>query len=498
MRALEINSEYFGISLLQLMENAGSIVANEIASRFSNKKKISIFCGLGGNGGDGFVAARHLVGLGFKVSIFLMGKSKWIGHKAALKNWISLKHLEEIIELKEISDSSFPFKLNSDIIVDALLGTGSKGKLREPILQAVKYINSLNAIKIAIDVPTGIDADSGKIFNDAIKADITITFHRIKPGLVKAKKYSGEVLVRKIGLPYQFEKIAGPGNILSINTLRHSNAHKGDFGRLLVIGGSKTYSGAPTLVSLAALRTGIDIVYTASPEKISLANSSFSPNLITLKLKGKNINSENIETLKPYLQKVDAIVLGPGLGNSQKSQEFVNNFIDEIQKTKLPLLLDADGLTAFANSKRILNNPLVLTPHANEFIKLSRRNLPSNFNDRIKEVKKIAADLNAIVVLKGRIDIISNSKNTKLNYSGNPGMTVGGTGDVLSGIIGGLIAKKIDPFEAAVAGVFANGAAGDFAVDKLGYHIVATDLLDWIPYVFNNPKDHNRVKKSRG
>jgi NAD(P)H-hydrate epimerase len=498
MRALEINSEYFGISLLQLMENAGSSIAQEIASRYSQKKKVAIFCGLGGNGGDGFVAARHLVGLGYKVSVFLFGKSKWINHKAAAKNWISLQTLNENIEIKQIFDSAISFQVDSDVIIDALLGTGSKGELRQPILQAVKHINSLNGIKIAIDIPTGIDADTGQLGNNAVKADMTITFHKLKQGLIQAKKYCGEIIVRQIGIPNELERIAGPGDLLLINDNRNSNAHKGDFGRLLVIGGSSIYSGAPVLASLGALKTGVDIVYTACPEKISLSNSSISPNLITLKLKGKNINLENIEILKSYLPKVDAVVIGPGLGTNQKTLDFFDIFIDEIEKSNLPLLLDADGIIAFSNMKRILKNPLIITPHTNEFKKLSERNLPQKINDRIIEVKNLAGELKAIIVLKGKVDIISDSVRTKLNFTGNPGMTVGGTGDVLSGIIGGLIAKKNDPFEAAVAGTFINGAAGDFAVDKFGYHIVATDLLKWIPHVFNNPMDLNRVKKSRG
>ncbi len=236
MRALEINSEYFGISLMQLMENAGSNIAKEIALRFSKDNKVTIFCGLGGNGGDGFVAARHLLSLGFKVSVFLIGKNKFIKHESALKNWNSLQKLNNYIEIQEILDSSDSLEVDSKIVVDAILGTGSKGKLRQPIPKIVKFINSLEAVKVAIDVPTGIDSDSGECLGDAIKADITITFHKAKPGLLYAKKYCGEIIVRKIGLPNQLEVYTGPGDIFLVNKNRVSNSHKGDFGRLLVIG----------------------------------------------------------------------------------------------------------------------------------------------------------------------------------------------------------------------------------------------------------------------
>ena len=498
MRALEINSEYFGISLTQLMENAGSNIAKEIALRFTKDNKVTIFCGLGGNGGDGFVAARHLLALGFKVSIILVGKSKWIIHKSALKNWISLQNLDNYIEIKELSDSSDSIKVDSKIVVDALLGTGSKGKLRQPIQIIVDFINSLDAIKLAIDVPTGIDSDSGALLGDPIKADMTITFHKIKPGLLLAKNYCGEIIVRKIGLPNQLEVLTGPGDVSLVKRYRGSNSHKGEFGRLLVIGGNKIFVGAPALVSLGALRTGLDLVYTASPEKTAFAISSFSPNLITIKLKGKHANLSNLDTVISYIKKVDAVVIGPGLGLHQETVDFVESCVDEIEKAGKPLLLDADGINAFANFKRVPKNPIVFTPHANEFKRLSGVDLPKKRCNVINEVKKLASELKSVIVLKGETDIICDSKRIKINYTGNPGMTVGGTGDVLSGIIGGLLAQNNDPFEAAVAGAFINGAAGDFVIDQIGYHMIATDLLDWIPHVFDNPMDHIRVNSKRG
>ncbi len=182
------------------------------------------------------------------------------------------------------------------------LGTGTKGKLKPPIAQVVDYINSLSGFKIAVDVPTGIDSDTGEVLGTAVKADLTITFHKAKPGLEKAKKYIGELVVVDIGLPSALERFAGPGDVNLATKPRSPTAHKGDFGRLLVIGGSEVYSGAPTLVSMAAMRTGVDIVYTAAPAKTALAISSMSPDLITIKLEGENLNPANMETIKPYLK----------------------------------------------------------------------------------------------------------------------------------------------------------------------------------------------------
>ena len=184
----------------------------------------------------------------------------------------------------------------------------------------VDYINSLSGFKIAVDVPTGIDSDTGEVLGNAVKADLTVTFHKAKQGLEKAKKYVGELVVADIGLPQEMERFAGPGDVYLATKPRRPTAHKGDFGRLLVIGGSEVYSGAPTLVSLAALRTGVDIVYLAAPTKTALAISSMSPDLITIKLEGNNLKPSNMETLKPYLAMVDAVAMGPGLGLNPETQ----------------------------------------------------------------------------------------------------------------------------------------------------------------------------------
>jgi len=495
MRALEVNAEYFGVSLLQLMENAGRNVAEEVTSRFSRDQKVAIFCGLGGNGGDGFVAARHLLAQGFEVSVVVAGRGRDIRHDAAVQNWCALQPLRGSIQTYEVADSSALPRVDAEVVVDALLGTGTKGKLKPPIKQFVDYINSLEAFKIAVDVPTGVDSDNGDVLGNAVKADVTVTFHRSKVGLHVAKKYVGELVVKDIGLPDELTRFAGPGDVFLAKKPRSAGAHKGDFGRLLVIGGSEIFSGAPALVALAALRTGVDIVYLATPAKTAYAVSSMSPDLITLKLKGDHLTRGNVAALESYLEAVDAVVMGPGLGLHTETREFVKSCVVAVENAGKPLLLDADGLKAFADFKRPLKVPLVLTPHAGEYAVLTGRKLPENLEERLVEVQRTAAELKAVVLVKGQVDVICDGKRVKMNFTGNPGMTVGGTGDVLSGVVGALLAQKVDVFEAAVAGAFVNGAAGDFAASETGFHLIASDLLEWIPQVLDDPMSHLKVQK---
>ncbi|MFZ7137986.1 MAG: NAD(P)H-hydrate dehydratase [archaeon] len=498
MRAIETNAEYYGMSLLQLMEAAGKNVADEIASRFkANKTKVTIFCGSGGNGGDGFVAARYLVCFGFKVEIILATRASNIVHESAKHNWLALQPLQNLIKITEIKDSTLIPDIKADVVVDAMLGIGSKGKLRPPILQLVTKINEMDAFCVAIDVPTGVDSDTGEILGTAVKADLTVTFYKAKPGLELAKEFAGEVAVKNIGVPQELEQFAGPGDVTFAVKPRLPKAHKGELGRLLVIGGSKTFSGAPALAALAALRTGVDIATIAAPEKTATAISAMSAALITIKLKGKHLSTNNLDAIKEQIDSATTVVLGPGLGLHAETKQAVNEIIEYAEKTGKTLLLDADGLKAFGEFRRKLSCPLVLTPHAREYEILTGTKLPNNLDEKIKHVKNSAKELEATILLKGPVDIVSDGKYTKLNFTGNQGMTVGGTGDVLSGVVGGLLAMGADPFCAAVAGAFVNGAAGDFVAVEKGFHMLATDLLDWIPHVIDDPMSHLEVRTNQ-
>lgn len=486
VRALELNAEYLGVSRVQLMENAGYAVAKEVTARFKPRDgNVVVYAGLGGNGGDGFVVARHLTGVGFKVDVVLAGNPEDIVDEAAKRNWEAIKLLRHSITTHIVYNSTVIPKLKSMVAIDALLGTGAKGELRPPILQLVRDINSAGKFRVSVDVPTGVDADTGEVRGEAVKANLTVTFHRSKPGLLKARRYVGKLVVAEIGIPPEASLYAGPGDVYLVRKTRPPEAHKGDFGRLLVIGGSETFSGAPALSALAALRTGVDITYVAAPRDTARIIASMSPNLLTVKLEGTHLNPRNVGAISEFLPKATGVILGPGSGLHPDTVEFVKQTIPVIERSGLPMLLDADALKIFAGFKRKLKVPLVLTPHAGEYGILTGEAPPKDLRERVNHVRKTAVELGATILLKGYVDVISDGTSVKMNFTGNPGMTVGGTGDTLCGIVGAFLAQGFSAFRAAVAGAFINGAAGDFVYKAKGYHMVPTDLLKWIPRVMD-------------
>jgi NAD(P)H-hydrate epimerase len=221
-----------------------------------------------------------------------------------------------------------------------------------------------------------------------------------------------------------------------------------------------------------------------------------SPDLITVKLQGDHLNSGNMHDLSVYIERVDAVAFGPGLGLHSETREAVKAVIGAVEEAGKPLLLDADGLKAFAGFKRKLKVPSVLTPHGGEYAILTGKKPPEDLQAKVTEVQRTAAKLGTVILLKGAVDIVSDGKRSKLNFTGNPGMTVGGTGDVLSGVVGAFMAQKVEPFEAAVAGAFVNGAAGDAVFQDVGAHMVASDLINQIPHVLNNPMSHRKVHET--
>jgi NAD(P)H-hydrate epimerase len=262
-----------------------------------------------------------------------------------------------------------------------------------------------------------------------------------------------------------------------------------------VIGGSDVYSGAPAYVVLGALRTGVDLAYVAAPERAAYAISAYSPNLITIKLAGTHLNGANVSAIEPFLNMATAVAIGPGLGLHEETKEAVKALITSVEKTRKPLLLDADGLKAFGEFKRRLRVPVVFTPHAGEYNALVGHFPPADLEEKVEDVRRCVQEIGGVLLLKGNVDVISDGKRVKLNSTGNPGMTVGGTGDVLSGIVAAFLSQGAEAFEAAVAGAFVNGACGDFVQREQGYHMVATDLIDWIPRVLDNPMSHIQVRR---
>lgn len=269
---------------------------------------------------------------------------------------------------------------------------------------------------------------------------------------------------------------------------RRPEAHKGDFGRLLVVGGSSRYVGAPTLVGLAALRCGVDLAIIAAPERTAWAINSLSPDLITVKLHCQDLEPSAVPDISQELKSSTAVVIGPGLGALPKTLEAVAKLARLLREKHptLPALFDADAFKALATETSLLNNmPWVMTPHAGEFKILTGQTLPADVNGRINLVRKAAQELGCTILLKGHVDIIASAQGElKLNYTGNPGMTVGGTGDVLSGIVGAFLSQGANPFKAAAAGAWVCGRAGDLCLKERGYEFLASDVINKIPEVF--------------
>ncbi len=483
MIAVEMNSEYLGVSTQMLMEAAGKSVADETAKRLKPGSKVVVVSGLSGNGGDGFVAARHLAGMGYGVDVIVLGDPAGIKLENTRVNYEAVRNMSSSVAITVVKDSSLIPEIKADAIVDGLIGTSMQGALRPPYLQMVQAMNGAEAYRIAIDVPTGLVADTGDVHGECVQADLTVTFHKLKKGYMKKPREAGELVVAPIGIPPEAELYTGPGDVAMVHPKRKPDSHKGMHGTLLVVGGSETYSGAPALTAMAAYAAGCDLVYAAVPETAAGAVAGFSPSLITVKLDGKRLTPKNLEMVKPFLDRVDAVAVGPGLGLHEKTVEAYTQLHEVIQEKGLPMVVDADGLKAYAQTKPRIEAPLVFTPHGREFEILIGKRAEGGFREKGAVVEKAAKKLGAVVLLKGSVDVVSDGRVTRYNWTGNPGMTVGGTGDVLTGLTGGYIAMGAEPFHAACASAFINGAAGDRVYEQKGYHLLPEDLVEEIPYV---------------
>ncbi len=481
MRSVDANCSYLGLSPVQLMENAGSAIAREITSRMSSGKVLFV-SGRGNNGGDAFVAARHLaLNDAFDVRVILLGHSSRIRTEESMHNF-SLLAYSGIIEVREISDSkeleSYPGWKDADIIVDGVLGSGIKGSPREPESTAIDLINSSGSYIVSIDSPSGYDLDGGEV-SKSVFADMTITFHRMKTGLElpECEKYTGKVKVAPIGVCRDAEEYVGPGDLMNL-ARREQHAHKGNSGRVLVIGGG-AYYGAPALAAMAALRTGADIVTVAVPENVADTVASFSSNLIVVPLSGNRLNPENVPVLKGLIESHDVAVVGPGIGRDPLTLDTVRQLLPLCKKA----VIDADALYDLILPVKS-EGKFILTPHSAEFARLSGVAVPHNLTEKKQILSQFGGENGVIVVLKGKVDIISDGQNVRLNRTGNAGMTVGGTGDVLTGITGALFAVN-DAMDAASCAVFISGAAGDLAFDEKGFGLLATDIIDRIADVIS-------------
>ena len=491
MRVVELNAQYLGVTLSMLMQQAGREVARIVMMNEDvEAKKIVILCGGGGNGGDGMVAARHLSEGGAAVQVYLVGSEKHISNPDTVINWHILNNLWSVHNTtlrSEAAVHSCDSIADADILIDGLMGFGLKSTLREPILSAVNAINESSAQKYSIDVPTGINSDTGEVLGAAVKADATVTLHAPKPGLLTAKDYVGDLYVVPIGIPPEAEYTAGPGDLWLFNRPRKTTAHKGDFGRILIIGGSDVFSGAPSLAGLAALRTGADLVSVVAPDPVVPAIRSYSPNLMVRSLGERILTEASVKYILEIARKMSVIAIGPGLGLADETVTAVNQIVESLVKLKKPMVIDADGLKALAGSDlRLDPTTCVLTPHWGELTILLKSKIEhtDNTDKRIESASQAAKKYNSVVLLKSAIDIIIHPEGMyKLNRTGSPAMTVGGTGDVLTGITAALLARGEGAFHAAAAAAFISGLAGEHAVDDFGEHILATDCISKIPEV---------------
>jgi NAD(P)H-hydrate epimerase len=494
MAALDENCNFFGLAPLQLMENAGANVATEIKKRFESKDKavkVTIVAGKGNNGGDAFAAARHLHG--FDVKILLIGRSHDLRTEETKRNWRILK--ESGYDVEEIADSSgLKARANllndSDVIIDAIFGTGVSGNIREPEATAIDLINEAKtrAFVVATDIPSGLDPDTGKA-EKAVRADLTVTFHKAKRGLLNAvaAEYVGELVVADIGIPEGLEKLAGPGDVRWVMK-RNVQSHKGDNGRVLIVGGGPFF-GAPTLAALAALRAGADWVTIAAPKSVSSIISSLSPDLIVQPLSSEILVEKDVPVVLNLIRKHDVVVIGMGLGEAEETKRATRLIIEDDASKKV--VVDADGFYGLHLPVGDKKKRIIVTPHAGEFSKmaigsekLSVTVPPENMTEeRMEFVRNFSRLNNVVTLMKGPADIVSDGVRMKINKTGNAGMTVGGTGDVLAGITGAFFVKASDAFKAATAAAFVNGAAGDIAFEEKGYGLLATDIVEKIPTV---------------
>lgn len=462
VRVLDINSEFLGVPTEVLMENAGWALAQEITSRYGSGLRIAILCGKGNNGGDGFVAARALTKSN-RVRVFLALPASEISTPEARINFEKVEELHKVYAGEDLT--------GYDVLVDALLGVGARGEPRGAYANIVRTINASGKPVVSADVPSGLGSPL------AVRPMLTVTFHDRKAGMDEGG--CGEIVVADVGIPADAERYVGPGDLVHYPE-PSPDAHKGQNGRLLVIGGGP-YTGAPTLAGMAAYRIGSDLVFVACPSSIRGVVASYSPNLIVEGLDGERLRPEHVDQLKKLSERVDAVLLGPGLGDDPETLEAIRSFVSSCDS---PMVLDADALKAVSGHLGALKGRTgVLTPHHRELELLVGHPIAPDMDSRMKSAKGLADETGWTVLLKGRVDIITDGRMVKMNRTGNPGMSVGGTGDVLAGITAGLLAKRVASFNASRISAFINGSAGDLAFEKYSYGLVATDLLERIPQV---------------
>jgi len=495
--------EECGIPGIVLMENAGSRAAEVIESYYPEliKKKVAVFSGKGNNGGDGFVIARHLFNRGVKVKVYLLtAGNSLLGD--AKTNFEIVRHLGiDILEFKGeglvglIRDET----RDCGLIIDAIFGTGLNSEVRGLFRDVIEVLNQADIPVVAVDIPSGLDADTGKVLGNCIKADLTITFAHPKVGLLipEGTEYVGDLEVIDISIPkYLIEEeeiqnyVIDRDELESLLKPRYLNSHKGDFGHLLVVAGSIGKTGAAVLTCQGAMRAGAGLVTLGIPESLNPIMESKLTEVMTEPLPESIpgfLGTLAFEKIIALTEKKGALALGPGVSTSDGTVELVHRIIKEIN---IPVVIDADGLNALARDVNILKKakaPIVLTPHPGEMARLMNASAAEIQNDRIEISRRFAQEYNVYLVLKGFKTIIADPYgNIWINPTGNPGMATAGMGDVLTGMLSSFIAQGFGIMDAAKLAVFSHGLAGDTIASERGeIGLLATDVVERVPSILN-------------
>ena len=491
--------ESFGIPGRILMENAGQGATQILFEKFGGlkNKKVGIVAGRGNNGGDGFVIARYLAQKGIKATVYLLSKRAMIKGDAAA----NLKLLDPLsIPVIEIPDKKAfsthrTSMVHQEIWVDAILGTGLKSEVKGYFKGIIEFINSLNKPVFAVDIPSGLDSDTGQPCGACIRAQATATFAFAKTGLIlfPGASYTGSLEIVDIGIPHHIAEEVDPKQHLLTTDLignyfkpRPSDVHKGDAGHLLLLAGSPGKTGAAAMTAMSAMRVGAGLVTLGLPNSINAILESQILEAMTFPLPETDdgmLGESSFNAIMELLSGKRCLAIGPGLGSAHETKSLIRRVI---QESTVPIVIDADGINSLAGHTKILQNlkaPVILTPHPGEMARLVDSTAKNIQKDRVGCARNFAKRFNVHVVLKGARTIIAHPDGSVfINPTGNPGMASGGMGDVLTGIIAGLVTQGYSPETAAHAGVFLHGTAADAIADKTGpFGFLATDVMRAIP-----------------
>lgn len=476
--------EEWNIPELILMENAGLRVVEEIKECFSDlaQLKVIIIAGKGNNGGDGLVIARHLVNQGADVKIFTLGKKNYKG--AALVNYELAQKLPIKWQSIENENNLHLLRLSlhyTDLVIDALFGTGFRGSVQGLAQRVIEIINESDCPTLAVDIPSGLDADTGKVTGPCMMADTTVTFQLPKIGLIVQPgcNFVGKLKVVDISIPKQLiedfnlnKYLIDEKMVFNIIPRRKKDSHKGNYGHLLIIGGSQGMMGAVNLAARGAFALGAGLVTALVPRSIQPTLAGSLPELITKPAMETSIGTLGLISegdISEVLPQKSAIVFGPGLGKNNEIQELLGVFL---QKAKVPVVIDADGLNALAERLDILANakvPVILTPHPGEMGRLLQEPIGSIQEDRLEKAGFLAQMYGVWVVLKGYRTVIAGPQGEiYINPTGSPALATAGTGDVLAGMIGALLGQVEDIGQALCAAVYLHGSAGEKVAEEIG------------------------------